>query len=210
MPRPTSRKWVTIGIALGIAGALVAFPPFHVRAIDKPREGAQVGKFDAPSGAAVFWSAHITRSAEQARDLVEVATRLAAGEGESLGRRSSVGGEPFFVVKGAGTVTAVEPRAVRLKVEGTDAEVLLRTGPLFGNVLRDAFESSEVAALSSFDANALSAELNKIAETKVQPLVLERAKPGAKLQFVGATQRRETPDGHVSMIIIPVSLEIAK
>jgi hypothetical protein len=209
-PAVTSRKYWNTGIALAVAGLLVAFPPFHVRPIAQARAGTEATKFDPASGAAVFWAAHIERAAESAHDVATVAARLANGDAADLGRRSSVGGQPFFVVKGSGTVSSVESRAVFLKVEGTNAEIQLRTGPLFGNVLRDGFESTEVAALSSFDANALSAELNKIAESRVQPTVVELAKPGQKISFVGATQRREAPDGHVSLVIIPVSVEAAK
>lgn len=210
MPQPTSKILWLAGIALGVAGMLLAFPPVHIRPMQEVGLKAQAAGFDPASGAAAFWSTHITRAAEHAHEIVELAAKLKAGDAGIPGRRSSVGGEPVFVVKGTGTVVAVEPRAVRVNVSGTHAEVLLRTGPLFGNLLRDAFESPEVATLSSFDANALAAELNKIAEEQVQPRVVESAMPGSVLSFVGATQPKTTPEGHLSIVVIPIDVESEK
>jgi predicted lipoprotein len=195
---------------LAVAGILAVFPPFHIRPIDQARDAGAAAAFDPASGAAGFWSAHVEGASERALQVADLAAKLSARETDNLGRRSSVGGEPFFVVRGEGRVVSVEPRAVRVEVEGTDAEVLLRVGPLFGNVLRDSFESAEVSALSSFDANALGGELNKIAEREVQPAVVAAAQSGNVVSFVGVTQRRETADGHVSIVIIPLSIQVVK
>lgn len=208
MSRQIKRRWLTTGLALAAIGLLIVFPPFHLRPIGQARDTAQPPKFDPRSGASAFWSAHITDAGAHAIEAKVLAQALAAGDADGLGRRSSVGGEPFFLVKGTGMVAGVESRAVRLEIEGTKADVLLRVGPLFGNALRDAVESSEVAALSSFDANALSAELNKIAETTIQPQLMAAAKAGNVIAFVGVAQRREVPGDRFSIVVTPVQVRV--
>jgi predicted lipoprotein len=206
--KPTDKVYWGAGIGLAIVALLIVYPPFHVRRIDAPGDVATPPAFDAPRAAADFWRKHIARAGEGAVDLADLAAILAAGGGEKLGRRTSVGSEPVFVVKGSGRVVATDPRSVRLAIEGSEAQVSLRVGPVFGNVLRDAFESAEVAALSSFDANALSGEINKIAETTIQPRLVAVAKTGQRLSFVGGAQRRDTRDGGMAFVVVPVAVEV--
>jgi hypothetical protein len=191
-----------------MVAALVAlfavFPPFHVRKSGGSLPAAgQAAAFDAVAAARQFWQVHIDDAAAKALSLDELFRRLSADPAEAgnLGRAAGVGANPVFVVRGSGKVIRVETGAVWLDAGIPGVEVALKTGPLFGNVLRDAFNSPETAALSSFNANALSAELNRLAEEHVHPPLIALAKVGAHLEFLGCAQRKPQKDGRDSLIV---------
>ena len=195
-----------------IAAVLLAFPPFKIRnlAARPPASDAQ-RDFDAAANARKFWDARLSNAASVAHEVKELAAILnhEPGADARLGRRAGLGAEPVFIVLGTGSVIRSDARCVWLEVGDSTIEVVLRTTPLFGSCLRDAFESAEVASLSSFQAKALSSELNKIAEARVQPDLASMAEPHRQVSFVGCAQRRVLEDGRQSFIVVATSVEAA-
>jgi Predicted periplasmic lipoprotein (DUF2291) len=206
---PSSRRWISISIAAAIVILWFAvLPPFHVRPLASAAKPVEA--FDAKSEARRFWTEALLAKAGRAVAANELLSQLNADpDAESrLGRRPGIGGNYIYLVRGTGTLEQLDSKGATLKLAGADSKVVLKVGPLFGNALRDSTGTFDLAARTSIEANALSAALNQIAETEVQPVV-KRLTPGAIVNFsgVGVVERRE---GTQQLKVIPVAVELTE
>ena len=117
----------------------------------------------------------------------------------------------YFFARGSGRVTAVEKSALLVEIDGAPgAIVAVRTGPIFGNVVRDGcglLELNDVPGLAEF--NALSAEFNRMVEERVQPALKTGVAPGARLVFAGCTEAPESLGSGPVLVFVPVQVEVA-
>jgi predicted lipoprotein len=127
---------------------------------------------------------------------------------QTHGHRVGLGNAAYYFARGSGLVTAVERNRILVEISG--AVVAIRTGPVFGNSVRDGcglLDVNDVPGLAEF--NALSAELNRLVEERVQP-ALKGATVGATLTFAGCAEAPETlPAGGPLLTFIPVQVELA-
>jgi predicted lipoprotein len=198
-----------------VALALYIFPPFHIRPLER---GAGVqpatvpGAIDVPKFAEKFWNEQLVNPAVQAADATAVFAALnenTATAMEKYGRRAGIGGKALFLVSGAGRVSAVDRRGVWLQVDGaSDARIVLNTGPIFGNALRDVTGLLKIEDFSSFDFNALSAELNRLAETHAQPGLRADGKVGATLSFIAAGELDDASGAQAVLKLIPIRVTL--
>ncbi len=210
--------WPVIVAGVGFAGLLVAFPPFHIvtkRADDAPPANASTGvvavaAFDAVAFAEKFWSDQLAPAAARAPGaavLLADLRRDPAAAAKTHAHRVGLGNAAFYFVRGTGRVTAVERSRLLLEING--AVVALRTGPVFGNVVRDGcglLDVNQVPGLAEF--NALSAELNRLVEARVQP-PLKTVAVGATITFAGCAEAPESlPAAGPLLTFIPVTAEV--
>jgi predicted lipoprotein len=107
-----------------------------------------------------------------------------AGAARDHGRRVGLGGTAYLFARGTGRVVAVERSRLLLDLDGTT--IALRTGPVFGNTVRDGcglLDLNRSPGLTEF--NAVAAELNRLVEQRVQP-ALRTAPVGATVGFAGS------------------------
>jgi predicted lipoprotein len=209
------RLAVPLSWLAAIVTAWVIFPPFHVRRLASDSGAANApaataAAFDARSYAETFWNHKLLAAASQATDLNTVLTALARNStaAEQYGRRTGLGGKPFYFVRGAGRVSSIDRKGVWLSVDDpAHARVLLISGPIFGNALRDATGLLDIKNFTSFDFNALSTELNRLAETKAQP-GLQRAVVGERVRFTGCAESEGNGD-KLLLKVVPISVEHA-
>jgi predicted lipoprotein len=203
-----------IWLVILIVVALV-FPPFHIHRLESGA-GLSNGNLrplsaalDVREYAQRFWNEKLVPASSQAAEAGTVAAELARDPelaAKKYGRRSGLGGNALYFIRGTGRVRSSDRKGVRLAFEGHDQiPVLLPSGPLFGNALRDATGLLNVKDFSSFDFNALSTELNRIAETQLQP-ALERAVVGKQLRFVGCAEA-SGDSGKLQLKVVPISIE---
>jgi predicted lipoprotein len=210
--------WPVIVVGVVFAGLVVAFPPFRIvtkRAGDAPTANASTGvaavaAFDAVAFAEKFWSDQLAPAVARATGaailLVDL-RRDPAAAAKTHAHRVGLGHAAFYFVRGTGRVTAVERSRLLLEIDG--AVVALRTGPVFGNVVRDGcglLDVNQVPGLAEF--NALSAELNRLVEARVQP-PLKTVAVGATLIFAGCAEAPESlPAAGPLLTFIPVTVEV--
>jgi hypothetical protein len=211
--KPSNWRWLRYAVAVLALGLfIVTFPPFHVRSLTSSNglPAATTGAFDPVEAARTMWEHGFPAAAAQAIDVKVLATALAADPEAAarLGRRTGLGGKYFFFVRGEGRILSIDPEGVRLDIGVSGAEVLLKTGPIFGNALRDASGQFDINAHSSFDANALSTELNRIAEASAQPALLGIAAQAKQLRFTACGEASEA-NGKVMLKLITISVEPA-
>jgi predicted lipoprotein len=197
-------KW-TAGAAL-LAAFFAVAPPFRI-----VKTGAvRAAGFDAETAAREFWDAGLftARPVEAAvllTALAEDAEAAAAAHGKTAGMATA----PAFLFEGSGTVVQndADGALLRLTAGGT-GQVLLTTGPVNGNAVRDCtglLNGSSHA--NSQDFNALAAALNGIVENRVQPAV-RALTPGARVAFTAcaAPQRHQVKARPLKAI--PLKVEI--
>ena len=209
---PAWPVWVA---ALGFVALLIVYPPFRVvsKSANAARAAAGSGEadFDAKAFAEVFWVEQLQPAAERA---TEAAPMLAALRSDSAtavkthARHVGLGNVAYFFLRGSGRVAAVERSRLLIEVEGT--LVALRTGPVFGNRIRDGcglIDVNDVPGLTAF--NALSAELNRLVEERVQP-ALKSVGVGDTIHFAGCAEAPESlPASGPVLNFIPVSAEVS-
>jgi len=181
-------------IILLVAGWCLLFPPFHLVRLQAARDAGGQLAFNAPVFVQQFWTNQLLKSLDRAADAHAVLTALAQDApgakrryGQTLGLSSST----CFFLQGVGTVVSVEAPGVGVALNGPDhpAEVLLQTGLIFGNTVRDATGLLDVNGFpNSQDFNAISAELNHCVETQVIPGLKANAALGRRVRFVGCSE----------------------
>lgn len=211
--------WPVIAGSAALLGLLIAFPPFRIvakRTGDAPATLASTGvaavtAFGPAAFALQFWDEQLspaaTRAPEAAALLADLRRDPAAAT-KAHAHRVGLGHAAYYFVRGTGRVTAVERSRLLVEIDG--ATIALRTGPVFGNGVRDGcglLDVNQVPGLTEF--NALSAELNRLVEAKVQPALKAGAVVGATVTFTGCAEAPETlPASGPLLTFIPVSAEV--
>jgi predicted lipoprotein len=209
--------WPVITGVVAVIGVLVAFPPFRVASIKTATASvanAAAGAFDASAFAAGFWTGQLQPAADSAVGLQPILVALLkdpAAAAQAHGRQVGLGGPVYFFVRGTGRVVAVERSRLVVAIDGLEgATVAVRTGPVFGNTLRDGcglLEVNRVPGLAEF--NAISAELNRLVEERVQPgLKAAEVTVGAHLAFAGCAEAPERVGDGPLLNFIPVQAEV--
>ena len=198
--RAGQRRALLFAVAIAALIALWFFPLFHVVPL---RTGAATAAadaarpaFDPAAFAEKFWREGLAPAASRATAAPIVISALRRDPGAAAKQHAhhvGIGGTAYYFVRGAGRVASVGKNEIVVAVDGAGgAQVALRTGPLFGNTVRDGtglLNVNEFPGLAEF--NALSAAINRLVETRVLPPLRERAVVGATLEFAGCT---EVPD----------------
>jgi len=166
--------------------------------------------FDAHTAARRFWQQELLSREDRAVIVDDLLAQLSADAGAEsrLGRRPGIGGDYLFLVRGRGVLEQLDSKGATLKLEASDARVTVKTGPLFGNALRDVTGTFDLAAHTSIDANALSSALNLIAETEAQPPLRQMA-TGSHVKFVGVGVL-ENRDGGKKLKVTPIRVELSE
>jgi predicted lipoprotein len=209
---------VLIAAALIIAVLLYFFPLFHIVPLQAapsgtPGAGAST-TFDAVSAAARIWKTDLPAAAKRALELTALVVPLRENaEAAKLKFAKSSGlGAAYYFVRGRGRVVTRERNHLRIALDGAESEIIaVRTGPVFGNTVRDGCGFLDVNAFPGLqEFNALSAELNALVEKNVLPALRDRAQVGAAIVFAGCAEAPEAaPEaGEPLLQIVPVQAEV--
>ncbi len=190
--------WMTVIVLL--AGICWAFPLFHVVPLERAVKERAAAAFNPTEFAEKFWSERLLKSTDKAvkaEELLPAIKADAAGARKKFARTVGVSESYTYFVSGRGRVLAVSGDEISLAITAgaTEVEVILQTGLLFGNAVRDGTGLLNVNDFpNSQDFNAISEALNQIIEKRVQPNLRERAKPGATVRFVGCVEVNDDSD----------------
>ena len=211
------RRLGRLALAALLAAVVIWFVPlFHV--VRGP--GAAGGGTPAPAreGAAlaeIFWSGRLQPSALQAPAAVTVLTALHADFRAGRARYAhpvGLGGLAYFYVSGEGRVIRRDGDQLLVALgDGAPGQpvVALQLGPVFGNTVRDGTGLLNVNDSPSLEAyNALAAELDRLVETRVLPVLREHAAIGTRIAFAGCAEAPEDAGDSTPLAIVPVRAAI--
>jgi len=204
---------VIVALAL-LAGFFRLVPLFHLVPLRQTQQAAAGGEFNVTNAARAFWDDQLLKSLDRAAAVQQVLSSLgtdAAKARTQYGRTLGISTSTLFFLSGTGRVVAVKKNAIALAL-GRDSEavdILLPTGRLFGNTVRDATGLLDASAFpNSQHFNDLSTELNHLVENTVLPQLRALAKPGVAIAFTGCAELEEDADVK-PLKIIPIAVKLA-
>jgi predicted lipoprotein len=208
--RSTAVPWAVAVVLVGLA--LWRFPLIHIVPLAQSSAGSpSAAAFSPAAFAEKFWREKLPPAARHATDAAPVLATLrrdATAAARKYAHQVGLGGTAYYFLRGTGRVVRVTKSDVIVALDGADgAEVALRLGPLFGNTLRDGtglLNVNDFPGLEEF--NALSAELNRLAETDVGPALRQAAQPGATLTFAGCAEAPESVPAGPLLTLVPVEV----
>lgn len=200
-----------VGLAVG-AGLTWFFPLFHIVPLEQVAAAKSVN-FNAATFVREFWDKQLVPSFEQASDALEVITMVKADADtarKTFSKSVGIGRVYFYFLRGEGTIVAVEKSGVAVSLIAPDdeADVVLKTGLLFGNAIRDAtgqLQASDYA--NSQDFNDISKQLNQIVQAEVQPTLQKEARPGRKVRFVACAEVRASSKKLLPLTMVPLEVD---
>lgn len=201
------------GAAVICAAVFLYFLPlFHVVSLKEVQQQIASQEFNAAEYVDTFWRGPLLENAQSAVDAAALLTAFAQdfdGTAQRFGHRLGLSGHSSYLVSGQGEIIAVDSMAVSIALrEGGPAEVIVETGPVFGNAIRD---GSGLLNVSDFangqDFNALSAEINLRVEKDVLPLLQANAAVGATVRFVGGVEVPDSAGAPAALMLVPVIVE---
>ena len=211
---PRSTIVLSSAIICLVLAATLWFPLVHFVPLKQTQAHETQSAFNPTNFATAFWNEKLLKSLDRAADAGQVLAALAADPQPArakFGRKLGVSSSTLFFLRGTGHVVAVKKNSVALALkEGDDtADILLPTGLLFGNAVRDATGLLDASAFpNSQNFNDLSTELNHIVESTLLPRLREQAKTGAKLSFAGCAEIDDEDNDVKPLKVIPVSLKL--
>jgi predicted lipoprotein len=207
----TVRAVVVLGL---LAGVFRFVPLFHLVSLKREQGLQAAAEFNPTNFAAAFWNDKLLKSLDRAADAGQVLTALAADPQKArtqFGRTLGISSSTLFFLRGTGRIVSVTKKgvALTLKDDGDTADILLPTGLLFGNTVRDGTGLLNASAFpNSQNFNDLSTELNRMVETTLLPKLREQAKVGVKISFAGCAEVAEEDADVKPLKVIPVSVKL--
>ena len=196
---------------LFVAGVLFWFFPLFHFVHDEARWGINpAATFNAEHFAESFWKEKLVPSLAQAPD---AATVLSAPKEvrANFGRTVGIGRTKLFVVRGTGTIVAIDKTGVLISLQShsSNAQIQLQTGLLFGNTVRDATGLLDPSTFpDSRQFNQISTELNRIVETRIIPMLTQKAAGGRTISFAGCVEITADQDIASPLKVIPLEVHI--
>jgi predicted lipoprotein len=202
-------------LELALVGVLFwLVPPFHVVRISaaSPQVDAE---FDPKAFTEKFWSDRLMKSIDHATDantLLAAIRKDPNAARSKYGRGGGIGGNRYYFLAGEGRVVSVEPHAIALSLDkpGDRPDIILETGNIFGNAVRDGTELLNVSDFSSSqNFNAISSEINRRIEQTVLPALRAKARVGSSIHFAGCAEiaGEETDSGPLRLIPFSVLVQ---
>ncbi|HTR42574.1 MAG TPA: DUF2291 family protein [Pseudomonadales bacterium] len=190
------------------------FPLFHVVALKRAETEKNAGVFNAAKFADDFWSEKLLKSFDHAVDAKELLAAIQANPADAqkkYARSLSLGGGYFYYLRGEGRVLATNDSSLSLAINtgGTNTEVALQTGMIFGNAVRDGtglLNASDYPNLQDF--NSISAELNKLVEARVLPELRAHARIGSTISFIGCAEVDDESTDLNPLQVVPIQAQI--
>lgn len=209
------KRAVCIAAVLILIGVVCKFCPlFHIVPLKRAETEKDAGVFNAAKFADDFWSQKLQKSFDHAVDAKTLQAAIQANPGDAqkkYARSLSLGGGYFYYLRGEGRVLSTNDSTLSLAISpgATNAEVVLETGMIFGNAVRDGtglLNASDYPNLQDF--NGISAALNKLVEAKVLPTLRTQARVGATISFVGCAEVDDESTDLNPLQVVPVQAEI--
>ena len=205
------RSRCLIAIA-ALTGLCWLFPLFHVVPLKQATSEKMAATFNATQFAENFWTNQLHASlgkAVKADVLLNAIQSDAATAKKQFSRSIGAAENYFYFLSGSGKVVAVSDDEISLNLTGgTNAEVSLQTGLIFGNALREGTGLLDANNYpNSQDFNAISEALNHLVEMRVLPKLREQAKVGANISFAGCAEVADESVDLKPLKVIPIQTE---
>lgn len=207
------RILITAGILVAAGVLFWFFPLFRVVAVEQTG-ATHAADVTAAEFVKTFWQEKLAPSFGQAADVQAVVAALRESPDEAgrrFGRSAGLGRAVLYFVRGSGTIVSVDDRGVGVALgnDATTADVLLKTGAVTGNTVRDAtglLAASDYPNSQQF--NDISNELNRIVESSVIGKLMQSAEVGRSIEFVGCARVFNPKSDVQPLTVIPLDVQL--
>lgn len=202
------RTVVTMLSLVAVAGLLWLFPLVRIVRLTGEKSS---DTFDAAEFAKHFWAEKLMPGLANAADAGKVLSALRedpASAGERYGRTVGISRARFYFLRSTGTIVSIEPQGVGLALENADeADIVLQTGQLFGNAVRDVTGLVSASNFPNSQAfNDVSTELNHLVETQLIPSLKQQAQIGRRVQFIGCAEVQSAATNLGPLKLVPLEV----
>ena len=202
---------IRIAIAAGIAVLLYFLPLFHIVPLGQAEQQGTSNSADFEPRAFVdkFWTQQLVPGVSKAVEvskLIEEIKQDHQAARDAHGRSLGLSDTYFYFLSGTGRVVSLERNYVGLSIDDDSAQIqiLLETGLLFGNAVRDGTGLLDVNDFAnSQEFNAISTEINRRIESDVLPGLRQKATVGSTIRFVGCAQITEEETDLSPLRVVP-------
>lgn len=208
------RTWITFWCILFLGCAFWCFPLFHVVRLERFENSSHEPAFNGADFAKSFWNDRLTQSLTQAPDATTFLADFRASPEAArakFGRKVGVGRTRLVVLRGSGTIVTIDKKGVGIAFQGEakEADIILQTGLLFGNTVRDATGLLDASNFpDSRQFNEISTELNRIVEARIIPILKEKAVVGRRIHFAGCAEFSDEGALVKPLTIIPLEVRV--
>lgn len=205
-------RWFITSVV--IVGVCRLFPLFHVVPLKTAKAEQIAAKFDATQFAETFWTNKLLPDAEKAVDAKTLLAAIQSDPGaakKKFSRSVGLSESYFYSLSGSGRVVALSDDGISLALtEGsTNAQVLLQTGLIFGDAIRDGTGLLDPSTYpNSQDFNDISAALDHIVETRVLPGIKREAHIGATISFAGCAEVDDESTDLKPLKVVPIRAKV--
>jgi predicted lipoprotein len=187
------------------------FPLLHVVSLDEWSAKRGEAAESAAEFAAKFWANQLAAARPEAIDAAGLLKALRENPelaSEEFGRSVGLSRKYYFFVRGAGRIVSVERSGVGIALDedGSEADLLLVRGLVFGNAVRDAaglLNPSDFKNSQYF--NDISNELNHLVEAEVLP-ALDQAEVDRAIRFVGCAEVQNRAGQPLQLKVVPIEI----
>ena len=204
---------ILIAIVVLCAGIWLV-PLVHFVPLKSARQHSTEATFNPSAFAETFWSERLLESMDKAVDAAVLLAEIKQDPKEARekhGRTLGLSGTYYYFVSGTGRILTVDKESVSLTLGAKDStvDIILETGNIFGNAVRDGTGLIDVNDYpNSRDFNDISSEINRRIEERVLPPLRAKAAVGATVHFAGCAEiSDETTDLH-PLVLVPIVAEV--
>jgi predicted lipoprotein len=193
-----------------VAGFCWLFPLFHIVPLKTADAQKAAGVFNATRFAEGFWTNQLLPSLDKTVKADVLLSAIQSDSGavkKKFSRSVGLSESYFYFLSGTGRVLAISADGVSLAITpgSTNAEVVLQTGLIFGDAVRDGTGLLDLGAYpNSQDFNDISAALDHIVETQVLPGLHQQAKVGGTISFAGCAEVDDESTDLKPLKVIPI------
>lgn len=191
---------------------IVGYNSVYFKKLDEVNAGS-AKTFDAAGYANTYFYKELpaeTAKAPEIGKLIGLIKTDPVNSFKTYGHALAIGTVKYFLVNGEGQVTNIDDNGLTVLTPSGNS-VLLATGYVYGNAVRDASGLVDVNKFSNtMDLNNISAEVDKIIRNKVLPQVLPQIKKGSHVQFTGAIALNQAHLQLDDIEVTPVSLKLIR
>jgi len=201
-----------IYIILGIVAVVfLLYHSVYLMSLSERTEQLKARTFDPEKAVDLFWQEAPEKLPKEAVDLIVLDEQLRKNPQETAqkyGKTLGIGAPYSVLVKGTAEIESVQDELVKLRLN-SDIDYSIRTGSIFSNTIREAsgyFDLDEFE--TTMDFNLVAIEINnRIVREIIVPIGMQLI-PGARVEFVGASDINLRRLPVTSVEIIPIRLKI--
>lgn len=196
---------------------LYFLPLFHIVPLGQAHQvgNSKSDEFEPISFVEKFWAEQLIPGAEKAVDASKLIAQIRQDHQaarDEYGRSLGLSDSYIYFLSGTGRVVSAEKNEIFISIDdgSTQSQVVLETGLLFGNAVRDGTGFLDLNDFpNSQDFNAISTEINRRIESDVLPRLKETATVGSTIRFVGCAQIADEETDLSPLRVVPFIGEVA-